>query len=62
MTSADEFPAWLLRERRRLGATQRELAIALGVTETTISRWEQGVVPPQSIRLVKLAFKGLQCQ
>jgi len=29
--------------RRRLGWTQRQLAAALNVTVTTVSRWEQGV-------------------
>jgi len=28
--------------RRRLGWTQRALAAALGVTVTTVARWEQG--------------------
>jgi DNA-binding transcriptional regulator YiaG len=28
--------------RRRLGWTQRQLAAALNVTDTTVARWEQG--------------------
>lgn len=28
--------------RRRLGWTQRQLAAALGVTVTSVARWEQG--------------------
>ena len=32
----------LKRRRRQLGLTQRQLADRLGVTETTVARWERG--------------------
>lgn len=44
-----------LRERRkRLGLSQRELAEAFGVTQHTISRWEEGkirITAPRSLWL-----------
>jgi DNA-binding transcriptional regulator YiaG len=44
--------------RRRLGWTQRQLAAALNVTETTVARWEQGaraVTPLAATSLTLLA-------
>ena len=40
--------------RHRTGLTQEDLARALGVTFSTVSRWENGHVRPSS-----LAWKGL---
>ena len=46
----------LIREwRRRTGLTQEALAAALGVTFSTISRWENGHVAPS-----KLAWRALR--
>jgi transcriptional regulator with XRE-family HTH domain len=36
------IPAELIARRKRLGLTQAELAVRLGVTVTTVSRWETG--------------------
>jgi len=44
--------------RRRLGWTQRQLAAALNITETTVARWEQGaraVTPLAATSLTLLA-------
>ena len=41
--------------RRRVGLTQEALAHALGVTFSTVSRWENGHVKPS-----RLAWKALE--
>jgi putative transcriptional regulator len=41
--------------RRRVGLTQEALAQALGVTFSTVSRWENGHVEPS-----RLAWKALE--
>ncbi len=41
--------------RRRAGLTQEGLAVALGVTFSTVSRWENGHVAPS-----KLAWRALE--
>lgn len=47
--------------RKRLGMTQRQLADAVGVTESTISNWEQGRNSLEGLeRFVKLC-RVLQC-
>jgi transcriptional regulator with XRE-family HTH domain len=48
--------AALRRLRKRLGLTQRELAARVGVTPTTVARWERGevrITEPMS-RLLRL--------
>lgn len=50
-----------LRERRhRLGLTQRQLARELGVTETTVARWERGERALGNGLLVGLALDRIQ--
>lgn len=48
----------LRREERGLG--QEQLAVALGVTQQTVSRWEKGLAQPRPARLVRLA-EVLEC-
>jgi len=48
---------WIILARQRLGWTQKELAVALGVSKFTINRWEGGHrAPPPYLRL---AIEGL---
>ena len=52
------FAAWLRELRRRLRLSQDGLARQVGVSQTTIGRWEQGATrPPRATRarLAKLA-------
>ena len=50
-------------ERRNRGMTQRELADAVGVTESTISYWEAGRHNPRPhARLRLLAALGCSCE
>ena len=53
--------AQVLRRRRELGLTQRELAEAVGVHQSEISDIERGASTPGYRTLVKLAF-GLQAE
>jgi len=41
--------------RGAAGKTQREVAAAVGVTERTYVRWEQGDVLPDAVNLIRLA-------
>ena len=47
----------VMKERRLRGAipTQREVAAALGVKESAVSKWERGISKPRADRLPKLA-------
>lgn len=42
-------------ERVRRGLTQSELGELLGVTQLTVSRWEQGDCEPSGRKLVRLS-------
>ncbi len=43
MENKKTFGAYILKRRRELGMTQRELAERLYVTESAVSKWERGV-------------------
>jgi DNA-binding transcriptional regulator YiaG len=47
-------PRELVAARKRLGLTQTQLAIAVGVSLPTISNWERGVhrIPPPAAKLI----------
>ena len=50
-----------IRERRKLlGITQEELSSRIGVTQENISRWENGIIMPQSSKLPLIA-EALDC-
>jgi hypothetical protein len=55
--TGDEVLAW----RQHLEMLQAQLARELGVTETTISRWERNQRNVFSPRMVRLALYGLAC-
>ena len=46
--------------RRRLNMTQEEFAHAIGVTVSTVNRWENGHIEPS--RLARKAMEGLLAQ
>jgi len=46
--------------RRRLKMTQEEFAHAIGVTVSTVNRWENGHIEPS--RLARRAMDGLAAQ
>lgn len=46
--------------RRRLKMTQEEFAHAIGVTVSTVNRWENGHIEPS--RLARKAMEGLLSQ
>ena len=46
--------------RRRLKMTQEEFAHAIGVTVSTVNRWENGHIEPS--RLARRAMEGLASQ
>jgi len=49
-----KFEEWLVKQRKKKGNSQEELARILGVQERTISRWENGHSFPSSDLLVKI--------
>lgn len=53
--SEDELVAMSIRSvRKRLGITQRELAVRLGVYPKTVSRWERGLRRPSEEQLERI--------
>ncbi|MHB8576102.1 MAG: helix-turn-helix domain-containing protein [Dehalococcoidia bacterium] len=48
--------------RQRLGLSQIELGLALGVPQNTVSRWERGMMPIEHGRILYLALQQLQHQ
>ena len=54
----DCSPTFVKEMRRRLGMTQEELAHKLGVSFTSVNRWENGQTQPSKLarkQLVQLA-------
>ena len=49
------FAAWLRELRRRLRLSQDGLARRVGVSQTTVGRWEQGAAHPPRATLARLA-------
>ena len=48
------------RLRKRVGLTQRQVAQALNVRESTVSEWERGLSAPR-LRLVRQILNVYQC-
>lgn len=46
--------------RQEMQLSQVVLAEQLGVTETTLARWERGVEPVGNVRMVRLALERLE--
>lgn len=40
--------------RKQLGMTSQELAVALGVSVATVSRWETGKHKPSKLAIIRL--------
>jgi DNA-binding XRE family transcriptional regulator len=51
-TTAPQYVSNLAVHRQRVGMTQRELAIALDMTEVTVQNWERGRVGAMQIQRV----------
>jgi len=63
MTSHERFTqqgAVISALRQRLSMTQEEFAHAIGVTVSTVNRWENGHIEPS--RLARKAMQGLAAQ
>lgn len=45
----------IAQDRMRLGMSQQELAAQLGVSQQSVSKWEEGTAVPRSARLRQLA-------
>ena len=54
------FNVTIKAARKRLGMSQSQLAEALGVTVTTISRWERGERAPHMPGLIVKAVEALK--
>ena len=52
----------LMRLRKRLGLTQKQVADAVGVTDQTVSNWEAGRFEPRlTISQMQALCRVLQC-
>jgi DNA-binding XRE family transcriptional regulator len=52
----------IMNLRKRLNLTQRQVAQAIGVTDQTVSNWEQGVYSPRLTPAQTLALcRVLEC-
>lgn len=45
-TTAQRWASFLQQRRKKLGIRQIPLAERLGTTQSTVSRWERGEIPP----------------
>lgn len=54
-------PVAIHQNRRRCGLSQWDVGVMLGVSQSTVSRWENGVMEPSTQTLVKLA-RVFRCQ
>lgn len=52
-------PTELTAAREALGLSQNRLAEELGVSQSTLSRWEAGRMPIEHPRLLRLALERL---
>lgn len=41
-------------ERKRINLKQEELAVKIGVSKSTVGRWEQGILAPYGANLVSM--------
>lgn len=55
MPSYSKFPTILKKLRDKQDITQEQLAIALGVTQQTVGKWEKGITVPRQPLLIKIA-------
>ncbi len=60
MENAEDQPLTLAKLRERVNLTQLQLAVAVGVSITTISDWENGKKEPR-LKHVKLLLLVLNC-
>ena len=56
MITSDELKA----RRLALNLSQNQLAVALGVSTSTVARWEQGVLKIGNPEMLELALDGLE--
>ena len=57
---SDNHGSMIATLRQRLSMTQEEFAHAIGVTVSTVNRWENGHIEPS--RLARKAMQGLAAQ
>lgn len=62
--SSDDLPKSIKAIRQKLGLSQEELAQKLGVSFTSVNRWENGQTIPSKLarRQIEALCKKLNCQ